>query len=136
MSPTIKQEKFVKNLLENVSKSKPTTLKKIAEDSGYNKISKQPSRIMKSKGVVQLFSERGFSPDKIAQGYEKLEKLPLKDTEITIDQKLKLYKQVGEIVIDNPEGKMAPQLQFIDKFLNVQMLRQNKPRLHPGKNTK
>jgi len=136
MSPTIKQEKFVKNLLENVSNTKSTSLEKVANKSGYGKISKQPSRIIKSKGVVQLFSERGFSPDKIAQGYEKLEKLPLKDKEISIDQKLKLYKQVGEIVIDNPEGKMAPQLQFIDKFLNIQMLKKNKPRLHPGKNTK
>ena len=125
---TIKQEKFVKNMLENVRRDKPQSLGLIATQSGYGKISKQPSRILKSKGILELFEKAGISATKIAKEYNKLLAIPVRATEITPDQKRKLLDSLSNIVINNPESKLAPTFQFIDKYLDINKLGLNRPK--------
>ena len=129
---TIRQRRFVKKMLENAGDE--TSLKKIAKDAGYpDSVAKTPARIIKSQGVTALFEKAGISPENIAKEWNDLNALPVREKTITADNKRKRLESLTKIIIENPEQKIAPQVQFIDKFLNLQMLKQNKPRIHPGK---
>jgi len=68
--PTPKQEKFVNKMLENVNSPKPKSLTKIGEESGYGKIAKQPSRIIRSRGVQKILKKYGITKDKVAELYK------------------------------------------------------------------
>lgn len=124
-TPTTKQKKFVKNLLENAGTSKA-----VAIASGYGKgVAKSPKRILQSKGVKKLFLQAGISPESVAVEYNKLNKLPVKEKEILVRDKLNLLKQLKETLIDNTDKKLSDTYQFIDKFLNIQSLGQNRPKM-------
>ena len=112
-------------MLENVSNNGRTkSLKKIAIESGFSQsIASQPSRIMKSLGVIELFKEAGIDPVKIAKGYNDLMELKLETNTISVDQRRKLLSDLTKIIIDNPEQKTTPQFQFISQFLNISALK-------------
>lgn len=125
---TQKQEKFVKNMLENVISDQPVPTSEIARQTGYGKIAKQPSRIMKAKGVLEVFKKYGISPETIAGDYKKLQELKVDESKpITIGQKLQLQRDLVKIIIDSPHSKLQPQAQFYDKFINIHNLQLGQP---------
>ena len=128
---TIRQRKFVKKMLANVGKEHPTSLGLIAKESGYGKISKSPSRIMKSQGVIELFAKAGISGEELGREWHKV-LIAEPDKVISWDSKIKGLAHISRYILENPESKLAPQIQFIDKFLNLQVLRQNRPKLKTG----
>ena len=121
---TIRQKRFVRKLLENISDEKnDKSLAKIAIESGFTKaVAKAPSRIMKGKGVIELFKKAGVSAENIAMEWNKVLAAKPKEKKISWDSKIKGLTALNKLFFENPESKIAPQLQFIDKFLNVQML--------------
>ena len=57
MPATIKQRTAFKNIAENITSGNPETMGQILVKSGYKKISKQPIRIVNSKGFQELLAE-------------------------------------------------------------------------------
>ena len=60
---TLKQEKAVNLLLENVRNSQPLSKGQILQKAGYKEISKQPNRILNSKGVQDLLKKHNIDKD-------------------------------------------------------------------------
>lgn len=54
---TIKQKTAFKKMLENMNQGNPETMGQVLVSAGYKKISKQPSRILDSKGFQELLSQ-------------------------------------------------------------------------------
>lgn len=130
IKPTPKQKRFVKKLAESVSRQDDKTLKAIALDSGYSDVvAKSPSKITKSKGVLQLFKEAGITPEKVATKMNEALDAEVRDKKMSWTEKLRAIQLSKEAVIDTPESKLAPQFQFIEKFLNIQQLKMNRPKM-------
>lgn len=128
---TLRQKKMAKKLLESVSKDgKPETLQKIMLDSGYSKTaSVAPSRVINSKGVIKIFEKAGISANSIAEQWNLIIKAKPKEKEITWDAKIKALTQLNKIFgLETRDAELNPKIQFIDKFLNLQMLKQNRPK--------
>ena len=60
---TIKQKRVAKLIIENSILDKPLNGGQMLEKVRYGKISKQPSRILKSKGVQEVLIENGFTEE-------------------------------------------------------------------------
>jgi len=130
IKPTPKQKRFVKKLSESISRQDDKTLKAIAIDSGYSEeIAKTPSKITRSKGVLQLFKEAGITPEKVAKKMNEALDAPVKNPKMSWTEKLRAIQLSKEAVIDTSESKLAPQFQFIEKFLNIQQLKLNRPKM-------
>ena len=129
ITPTPKQRKLVERMFQNSTSGQPQSLEAIKDSVGYGKI--RAGRIIKSKGVIQLFKEAGISGKNLATEWNKV-LMAKPDKVISWDSKIKGLAHISRYILENPESKIAPQIQFIDKFLNLQVLRQNRPKLKTG----
>lgn len=126
---TQKQKKLVSKLSENLGLDKPQTLTRILQDSGYTKSTSENAKvIMQGKGVMELFKQAGITPEKIAIKYNELLDAPVKNEAVSWDTKRKALEDLSKRIIDSREQKVAPQIQFIEKFLNMQMMKGSKPK--------
>ncbi len=53
MTATLKQKQVAKNYIASVESGKPMTKGEIVASAGYGKVSKQPSRVINSRGVQE-----------------------------------------------------------------------------------
>lgn len=119
---TPKQKKFASNVLANVSKQQPETMKAIMLKSGYSKnLAKQPSRILKSKGVKEIFQKAGISANLIAEQWNDIIKQEPQDI-FTWNNKITALKELNRLIIEPESSKISSAIQFIDKFLYVDRL--------------
>lgn len=128
---TIKQKRFAAKVLENVRGVEgPKSLEKIAKESGYAEtISKQPSRIMKSRGVLKIFERAGITPQSIAEQWNLIIKAPLKEKVISYDAKIKALTQLNKVFgLETQQSRLHPKIEFINQFIKTQELGINKPR--------
>ena len=126
---TPKQKRFVSNLLANNIKQQPETLKALALRSGFSKtMAKQPSRILKSKGVKEIFAKAGISADKIATQWNKIIALEPTDR-FTWNNKITALKELDRLIIEPESNKISAAVQFIDKFLYVDKLGLNRGKI-------
>lgn len=91
---TTRQKKYVRKVLENLGKSKPKSEQQIALESGYSKaMAKNPKMIREGLGVIKLFAQYGISAQRVAGDYNELINLPLKEKNISVDQKKAIIKR-------------------------------------------
>lgn len=118
---TIRQQRLVKNLQENIGTSK--SLGKVIEASGFApSTARHPAKILKSKGVLQLFKEAGISGQIIVKKWQEILELPLKEKAVSIDARRKTLESLSSFILNTDKPKIMPQILFIDKFLNLQSL--------------
>jgi hypothetical protein len=60
---TVRQKRIAKLIIENETLDKPLNAGQLLEKVSYGKISKQPSRILKSAGVQEALEDYGFTED-------------------------------------------------------------------------
>lgn len=126
--PTLRQAKFVDKTCKNLQENTGKALQEIAKESGYKSYAKHPGEIMKSKGVLELFAKRGITPELLSEKYRELLSLPLKEQSISADTRRKTLEDLSRRIIDNKEERIKPQIQFIEKFLNIRELKYNRPK--------
>ena len=96
---TIKQQRAVKGISENISKAKPEPLGKVLQAAGYSKeVSKRPSEVIKAKGIqdalAPILKKHGITVDNALAPIGKALKAQNK-------------KQVGEVVTDNGDDSKS-----------------------------
>jgi hypothetical protein len=65
--PTPKQRKAAKLLLENAGSDTPQPIGKVMLDAGYGAgVAQTPSRILESRGFLQVLEEAGVTDDKLS----------------------------------------------------------------------
>jgi len=118
---TPKQKKIFKKISENIGNDKPQTLQELAIESGYSKsVAKTPSRILESRGVLELFQKAGITQEKLAIKYNELLDMELKETTISADTRRKTLDDLAKRIIDPHEEKTKSQIQFINKFVKIE----------------
>ena len=97
---TIRQERVAQLIIENAKLDKPLNGGELLEKVRYGKISKQPSRILKSKGVKEVLKKSGFTEDNAKNVVQKI----MLDEDIEPNARLKATDQVFKV-----EGSYAPE---------------------------
>lgn len=64
---TTRQRRVAKLIIENATLDTPLTGGEMLEKVRYGKISKQPSRVLKSEGVLEALEESGFTEENAKQ---------------------------------------------------------------------
>ncbi|MDD1779551.1 MAG: hypothetical protein LUQ65_15415 [Candidatus Helarchaeota archaeon] len=120
----IRAKKFVQKYIANIQNDKPVEMRQLIKDSGYG-VGYQvaPSRLMKTKTVLQELAKYGITPDSLASQWKTvLDAKPKKN--ISWDSKIKGLAHISKYVFDNPDAKINPTFQFIERFLNIQNLKE------------
>ena len=97
---TIRQERVAQLIIENAKLDNPLNGGAMLEKVRYGKISKQPSRILKSKGVKEVLKKSGFTEDNAKNVVQKI----MLDEDIEPNARLKATDQVFKV-----EGSYAPE---------------------------
>ena len=128
-NPSAKARKFVKLFADNLKADKPRSIKAIAQQAGYDKAGygSKPDRLIKTKSVQQLFAQAGISGNRLAEEYNKLLNLPVEEETITISNKIRMLKDLSNVVLLNPNDQKTPQLTFIERFLNLDINQKPSP---------
>src|SRR3990167_3052024 len=101
---TIRQKRLARAIVETANLDYPPTAGELLESVRYGKISKQPSRVMKSKGVLEELENLGFTVEGADNVVQKIlykgkkEETKLKAADI-------LYKRLGAYE-DTKQGAM------------------------------
>ena len=123
---TIRQERVAQLIIENAKLDKPLNGGELLEKVRYGKISKQPSRILKSKGVKEVLKKSGFTEDNAKNVVQKI----MLDEDIEPNARLKATDQVFKVEgsyapeksvnlnIEVPIGKQKTATDAITRFLN------------------
>ena len=123
---TIRQERVAQLIIENAKLDNPLNGGAMLEKVRYGKISKQPSRILKSKGVKEVLKKSGFTEDNAKNVVQKI----MLDEDIEPNARLKATDQVFKVEgsyapeksltvnIEVPIGKQKVATDAITRFLN------------------
>ena len=98
--PTLLQQKLAKRIIEVDLSGQRITKQALLESVSYGKISKQPSRVLKSKGVQEVLAEYGFSEDNAKKVVAKI----LLSDKSKDENKLKASDQIFKV-----RGSYAPE---------------------------
>lgn len=98
--PTIRQEKVARLIIENAKLDNPATGGQMLEKVRYGKISKQPSRVLKSKGVKAALKEYGFTEDNAKKVVSEI----LLNAKVKPDTRINAAKEVFKV-----QGSYAPE---------------------------
>lgn len=91
---TIKQKKFVREVIKNAKRSKPLNVGKLVENGGYSKsMAKNPYKVLGSKGVKKELNRLGFSTKNADQIITKL--LKSQNQAIQLKACQEIYKRHG-----------------------------------------
>ena len=97
---TIRQKKLAKVIIENSIIDKPLNAGQMLAKVRYGKISRQPSRVLKSKGVQQALQDEGFSEDNAKKVVTEI----MLNSEAEPNARLKATDQVFKV-----KGSYAPE---------------------------
>ena len=123
---TIRQRRVAKLIIENASLDEPLNGGEILERVRYGKISKQPSRVLKSEGVLEALEEYGFTEDNAKKVVSEI----LLNKEADDGHRLKAASEVFKVQgsyapeksltvnIEVPIGKQKVATDAITRFLN------------------
>lgn len=95
---TIKQKRVAKLIIENATLDKPLNAGQLLEKVRYGKISKQPSRVLKSEGVLEALEEYGFTEDNAKKVVSEIMLNEKEKSETRLkatDQVFKVHKSYG-----------------------------------------
>lgn len=106
---TVRQKKIAKLIVENARLDKPLNAGQMLEKVSYGKISKQPSRILESKGVKAELEILGFTEEAAMKVVQSI----MHDDNVDPSARLKATDQVFKV-----RGTYAPERKIIAN-LNV-----------------
>lgn len=113
---TLRQKRVAQLIVENATLDKPLNAKQMLEKVSYGKISKQPSRILESEGVLEELEVLGFTENNAKRVVSEI----MLNKEADNSSRLKATDQVFKV-----KGSYAA-TETINKNLNVEVKIENK----------
>ncbi len=101
---TVRQKKIARLVVENATLDKPLNAGQMLEKVSYGKISKQPSRILESKGVKEELRILGFTEDAAKSVVSEI----LNNKKVDPNARLKAADQVFKV-----HGTYAPEKSIV-----------------------